>query len=176
MGVPRSVTCVVLAALGVAGLSVSRSGVSASLNATCSRGRRCQLSLQNGSRRTGRTGSSPNCSRSTKASRTGPNPSSTTRRCALTTSPWRRVRRRRAGSIPTPARGGSSRTDRSASRSTVRNHSWPEGIPGQVPYRNIYSMETVGDTPSLRLEVNIGGATTMYPADESRRRYPASTS
>jgi mannose-6-phosphate isomerase-like protein (cupin superfamily) len=26
-------------------------------------------------------------------------------------------------------------------------------------------METVGDKPSLRLEVNIGGAKTMYPAD-----------
>ena len=41
-----------------------------------------------------------------------------------------------------------------------------KGFLVQVPYRNIYSMETVGDTPSLRLEVNIGGATTMYPADE----------
>src|SRR5947209_181293 len=42
----------------------------------------------------------------------------------------------------------------------------------QVPYRNIYSMETVGDTPSLRLEVNIGGATTMYPADEKPAPLP----
>jgi quercetin dioxygenase-like cupin family protein len=36
----------------------------------------------------------------------------------------------------------------------------------QVPYRNVYSMETVGDNPSLRLEVNIAGAKTMYPIDE----------
>src|SRR5690242_20104752 len=37
----------------------------------------------------------------------------------------------------------------------------------QVPYRNIYSLETVGDKPSLRLEVNIGDAKTMYPEDET---------
>src|SRR5580698_10960812 len=37
----------------------------------------------------------------------------------------------------------------------------------QVPYRNVFSMETVGDKPSLRLEVNIGEAKTMYPADET---------
>ena len=36
----------------------------------------------------------------------------------------------------------------------------------QVPYRNAFSMETVGDKPSLRLEVNIAGAKTMYPIDE----------
>ena len=33
----------------------------------------------------------------------------------------------------------------------------------QVPYRTVYSLETVGDKPSLRLEVNIAGAQTMYP-------------
>lgn len=37
----------------------------------------------------------------------------------------------------------------------------------QVPYRTVYSMETVGDKLSLRLEVNIAGAQTMYPADET---------
>lgn len=37
----------------------------------------------------------------------------------------------------------------------------------QVPYRNVFRMETVGDKPSLRLEVNIAGAKTMYPADET---------
>ena len=37
----------------------------------------------------------------------------------------------------------------------------------QVPYRTVYSLETVGDKPSLRLEVNIAGAQTMYPADET---------
>jgi len=36
----------------------------------------------------------------------------------------------------------------------------------QVPYRTFYSMETVGDKPSLRFEVNIAHAKTMYPADE----------
>lgn len=42
-----------------------------------------------------------------------------------------------------------------------------KGFLVQVPYRTIYSMETVGDKPSLRLEVNIAGAQTMYPADET---------
>jgi mannose-6-phosphate isomerase-like protein (cupin superfamily) len=36
----------------------------------------------------------------------------------------------------------------------------------QVPFRTIYSMETVGDTPSLRFEVNIANVKTMYPMDE----------
>jgi quercetin dioxygenase-like cupin family protein len=47
-----------------------------------------------------------------------------------------------------------------------------KGFLVQVPYRNVYSLETVGDTPSLRLEVNIGGATTMYPADEKPAPMP----
>src|SRR5262245_19104989 len=47
-----------------------------------------------------------------------------------------------------------------------------KGFLVQVPYRNIYSMETVGDTPSLRLEVNIGGTTTMYPVDEKPAPVP----
>jgi mannose-6-phosphate isomerase-like protein (cupin superfamily) len=37
----------------------------------------------------------------------------------------------------------------------------------QVPYRTVYSLETVGDKPSLRLEVSIAGAQTMYPVDET---------
>jgi mannose-6-phosphate isomerase-like protein (cupin superfamily) len=36
----------------------------------------------------------------------------------------------------------------------------------QVPYRTFYTMETVGDKPSLRLEVNMANARTMYPSDE----------
>ena len=36
----------------------------------------------------------------------------------------------------------------------------------QVPYRNMYSMETVGDRPSLRFEVNIAKARKMYPMEE----------
>jgi mannose-6-phosphate isomerase-like protein (cupin superfamily) len=35
----------------------------------------------------------------------------------------------------------------------------------QVPYRNMYTMETVGTTPSLRFEVNIAKARKMYPMD-----------
>lgn len=36
----------------------------------------------------------------------------------------------------------------------------------QVPYRTFYTMETVGDKPSLRFEVNIANAKTMYPAED----------
>ena len=35
----------------------------------------------------------------------------------------------------------------------------------QVPMRTAYSMETVGDAPSLRFEVNIAHAQTLYPSD-----------
>jgi quercetin dioxygenase-like cupin family protein len=35
----------------------------------------------------------------------------------------------------------------------------------QVPYRNMYTMETVGDRPSLRFEVNVAKARKMYPMD-----------
>jgi len=37
----------------------------------------------------------------------------------------------------------------------------------QVPYRTMYTMETVGDRPSLRLEVNIAKARKMYPVDST---------
>jgi quercetin dioxygenase-like cupin family protein len=47
-----------------------------------------------------------------------------------------------------------------------------KGFMVQVPYRNVYSLETVGDIPSLRLEVNIAGATTMYPIDETPAAHP----
>lgn len=36
----------------------------------------------------------------------------------------------------------------------------------QVPYRNMYQMETVGDRPSLRFEVNIAKARKMYAMEE----------
>jgi mannose-6-phosphate isomerase-like protein (cupin superfamily) len=36
----------------------------------------------------------------------------------------------------------------------------------QVPYRTVYTMETVGDKPSLRFEVNIAHAKTLYPKDQ----------
>ena len=35
----------------------------------------------------------------------------------------------------------------------------------QVPYRTPYELETVGDEPSLRLEVAVAGASTLYPLD-----------
>lgn len=35
----------------------------------------------------------------------------------------------------------------------------------QVPYRTMYTLETIGDRPSLRLEVNIARARKMYPLD-----------
>jgi mannose-6-phosphate isomerase-like protein (cupin superfamily) len=42
----------------------------------------------------------------------------------------------------------------------------------QVPYRTVFSMETVGDKPSLGLEVNIADAKTMYPIDETPTPLP----
>jgi quercetin dioxygenase-like cupin family protein len=35
----------------------------------------------------------------------------------------------------------------------------------QVPKQTIYSMETIGDRPSLRFAVNVAGAKTLYPQD-----------
>jgi mannose-6-phosphate isomerase-like protein (cupin superfamily) len=37
----------------------------------------------------------------------------------------------------------------------------------QVPYRNIYNIEVVGDKPALFLEVTAANAQTMYPIDET---------
>jgi mannose-6-phosphate isomerase-like protein (cupin superfamily) len=37
----------------------------------------------------------------------------------------------------------------------------------QVPYRTFYTMETMGDRPSLRLEVNIARARKMYPIEST---------
>jgi mannose-6-phosphate isomerase-like protein (cupin superfamily) len=37
----------------------------------------------------------------------------------------------------------------------------------QVPYRVPFSMETVGDEPSLRFEVTVAGASLLYPEDET---------
>ena len=41
-----------------------------------------------------------------------------------------------------------------------------KGFLVQVPYRNIYNMEVVGNTPALFLEVTTAGTQVMYPADE----------
>jgi mannose-6-phosphate isomerase-like protein (cupin superfamily) len=42
-----------------------------------------------------------------------------------------------------------------------------KGFMVQVPKRLVYSMETVGDKPSLRFEVTMANSHTMYPADET---------
>src|SRR5258706_1629277 len=42
-----------------------------------------------------------------------------------------------------------------------------KGFIVQVPKRLVYSMETVGDRPSLRFEVTMANSHTMYPADET---------
>ena len=42
-----------------------------------------------------------------------------------------------------------------------------KGFMVQVPHRLVYSMETVGEKPSLRFEVTIANARTMYPSDET---------
>src|SRR5258706_317530 len=47
-----------------------------------------------------------------------------------------------------------------------------KGFMVQVPHRLVYSMETVGDTPSLRLEVTVANSNTMYPIDETPAPVP----
>jgi mannose-6-phosphate isomerase-like protein (cupin superfamily) len=47
-----------------------------------------------------------------------------------------------------------------------------KGFMVQVPHRLVYSMETVGDKPSLRLEVTVANSSTMYPIDETPTPVP----
>ena len=47
-----------------------------------------------------------------------------------------------------------------------------KGFMVQVPHRNVYSMETVGDRASLRVEVTIANSNTMYPIDETPAPLP----
>jgi mannose-6-phosphate isomerase-like protein (cupin superfamily) len=47
-----------------------------------------------------------------------------------------------------------------------------KGFMVQVPHRLVYSMETVGDRPSLRLEVTVANSNTMYPIDETPTPVP----
>ncbi len=47
-----------------------------------------------------------------------------------------------------------------------------KGFLVQAPHRNVYSMETVGEKPSLRLEVMIANSHTMYPIDETPTAAP----
>jgi mannose-6-phosphate isomerase-like protein (cupin superfamily) len=42
----------------------------------------------------------------------------------------------------------------------------------QVPYRTAYTLETVGEKPSLRFEVNVAHAKTLYPRDEKPPEIP----
>jgi mannose-6-phosphate isomerase-like protein (cupin superfamily) len=42
----------------------------------------------------------------------------------------------------------------------------------QAPMQTMFTMETVGDKPSLRLEVNIAGAKTLYPRDVEPPKLP----
>jgi mannose-6-phosphate isomerase-like protein (cupin superfamily) len=50
-----------------------------------------------------------------------------------------------------------------------------KGGMAQVPMTTIYSMESVGDEPSLRLEVNIARAKTLYPQTEEPPKTPGFT-
>jgi mannose-6-phosphate isomerase-like protein (cupin superfamily) len=50
-----------------------------------------------------------------------------------------------------------------------------KGFLVQVPYRVPYSMETVGDTPSLRFEVRAAGETPSYPLSETPPPTPGIT-
>ena len=47
-----------------------------------------------------------------------------------------------------------------------------KGFLVQVPYRNIFSMEVVGDKPALFLEVNTADSQTLYPIDETPAPIP----
>ncbi len=47
-----------------------------------------------------------------------------------------------------------------------------KGFLVQAPYRNVYSMEVVGDQPGLFLEVTVTGSPTMYPIDETPTPVP----
>jgi mannose-6-phosphate isomerase-like protein (cupin superfamily) len=42
-----------------------------------------------------------------------------------------------------------------------------KGFLVQVPYRNIYQLETVGSVPAVFFEVKVSDSPTMYPADET---------
>lgn len=47
-----------------------------------------------------------------------------------------------------------------------------KGFLVQVPYRVPFSMETVGDRPSLRFEVTVAGASLLYPANSDYQPKP----
>jgi len=47
-----------------------------------------------------------------------------------------------------------------------------KGFLVQVPYRNTYQLETVGDAPAVVFEVKVTGSETMYPVDETPAPMP----
>ena len=50
-----------------------------------------------------------------------------------------------------------------------------KGFMVNVPFRHFYTIETVGDTPSLRFEVRQAGSPPLYPADEVPDAMPGRT-
>jgi len=50
-----------------------------------------------------------------------------------------------------------------------------KGFMVNVPFRHFYSIETVGDRPSLRFEVRQAGSPPLYPADVTPDAYPGRT-
>ena len=173
MSVPRPVTCVVLAVLGLAGLSVSRSGVHAQAQRDTLAWAPMPLEPSKWispnrphwklSELLAKHKGEPNWTESIVND-------ATLRADYISMAPGAKTPRRlhpdtRAWWI---VQDGQIRFTIDGQEPFVAS----KGFLVQVPYRNIYSMETVGDAPSLRLEVNIGGATTMYPADEKPASLP----
>jgi mannose-6-phosphate isomerase-like protein (cupin superfamily) len=50
-----------------------------------------------------------------------------------------------------------------------------KGFMVNVPYRHLFTLETVGDKPSLRFEVRQAGEPPVYPASETPDPYPGRT-
>lgn len=50
-----------------------------------------------------------------------------------------------------------------------------KGFMVSIPFRNVYSIETVGDKPSLRFEVRTTGSVPLYPASVTPDPYPGRT-
>jgi mannose-6-phosphate isomerase-like protein (cupin superfamily) len=50
-----------------------------------------------------------------------------------------------------------------------------KGFMVNVPFRHYYSLQTIGDKPSLRFEVRQAGSPPLYPADETPDPFPGRT-
>src|SRR6266498_3765612 len=168
MGVPRRVTCVVLAALGMAGLSVSRGGVHAQAQRDMlawapmptepSKWISPNRPHWKVSELLAKHKGEPNWTESVVND-------ATLRAEYISMAPGAKTPRRlhpdtRAWWI---VQDGQIRFTIDGQEPFVAT----KGFMVQVPYRNIFSMETIGDKPSLRLEVNVADAKTMYPVDET---------